>query len=136
MASASPATAHNLAYALPPGRSNSTVLLVSGILIGTLVFGGLLAFHVAMTIAPPASPYQTLDPPTVAYRSTVRSLSLIFGILMDLAVAGSIVVSWYVATSPSDRPESVRRGLLIFSAAFLIAWLFLSMTFFLSLRYF
>src|SRR5439155_11807596 len=73
----------------PRGVSMNTLVLLSGILLGALVFVGTLSFHAVFLIPAPGTPTPT-DPAVVAYRCTLRILGLTSAVAMDLALGFSL----------------------------------------------
>ena len=90
------------------------------VLIGTLIFVSMIAFHVAI-ILPGPSTQEEVEP----YRVTIRILTSLFAGAMDAAVALAVTSSWYWGLTRSDLTEAARRGLFLFGALFLAIWLLL-----------
>jgi len=115
--------------AAPPSTG---IVRLGGLLIGILIFGGLLTYHLALALPTPAPSY---TPYPDSYRNMVRALSLVSAGFIDAAVAVSVAFSWHVALARPDSAEGMRRGLLVFAAVFLTVWLVVSSFVFSTLRY-
>jgi len=115
--------------AAPPSTG---IVRLGGLLIGILIFGGLLTYHLALALPTPAPSY---TPYPDSYRNMVRALSLVSAGFIDAAVAVSVAFSWHVALARPDFAEGMRRGLLVFAAVFLTVWLVVSSFVFSTLRY-
>lgn len=114
---------------LPPraALSPSTVISLVGLLLGVLIFTGMLTFHAVFLLPLPSSPFQPpTNPDVIAYRDTVRTLGWISIIAMDLAVALSVMIAWLVGGLKADIPEASRRGIFVFATVFLVIWLVFS----------
>jgi hypothetical protein len=97
---------------------------VWAVLVGTLVFVGMIAFHVAIILPRPSFPSTPEE--QQAYVVTIRALSSVFAAAMDTAVALAVSCSWYWGLTRPDLTEAARRGLFLFGTVFLAIWLLLS----------
>ncbi len=125
---------------LPPKSfPMESLLLITGVLFGVLIFVGLFAYHaILLTPSPTAAPYYpppSTDPTVVAYRDLIRNLAWISTAAMDAAVAFSVTLAFVLGVTKSNVADTMRRGLFIFAAAFLIAWIFLSQILLSALSY-
>ena len=113
----------------PPRAALSANAFVSlvGLLLGVLIFTGMLTFHAVFLLPAPSSSFQTpSDPAVIAYRDTVRLLGWVSVITMDLAVALSVAVAWIVGSLKGEHSEATRRGIFVFASVFLAVWLVFS----------
>lgn len=128
-------------YPARPRRSGSEVLLTFvGVLIGVLVFGGLLAVHAIYLIPFPCTTVgcPTPTPDQVSYANIVGPLAWISIIALD-AAAGLSVALAFVLGGREEIPESTRRSVFLFSTVFAAAWIvgsFLLLTIIGSVRYY
>ncbi len=97
---------------------------VWAVLVGTLIFVGMIAFHTAI-ILPRPIPFQSTPEEQEAYAVTIRALTALFAGAMDAAVALAVTCSWYWGLTRPDLTEAARRGLFLFGAVFLGIWLLL-----------
>ena len=97
---------------------------VWAILIGILVFVGMIAFHVAVILPRPS--FQSTTEEQNAYILTIRALTSVFAGMMDAAVALGVTCSFYWGLTRPDLTEAARRGLFLFGTVFLGVWLLLS----------
>ena len=98
---------------------------VWAVLVGTLVFVGMIAFHVAIILPRPSS-FPPSPEEQQAYIVTIRALTSVFAAAMDTAVALAVTCSWYWGLTRPDLTEAARRGLFLFGTVFLAIWLLLS----------
>ncbi|TLZ73781.1 MAG: hypothetical protein E6K06_02100 [Methanobacteriota archaeon] len=111
---------------LPPRRvSMNTLVLLSGILLGALVFVGTLSFHAVFLIPFPGTPPPT-DPAVAAYRDTLRILGWTSAVAMDLALGFSLTIAWIAGVSKGEISDGTKRGMFIFATVFLAVWLVFS----------
>src|SRR5207253_253388 len=99
------------------GISGHTVMLLAGVVIGILVFVGLLSLHAAFLIPPPGA-----APPS-DYTNLIRTLGWTAVVSMDLAVSLTVMLAWVVGAARSDVPDASRRGIFIFATVFLAIWI-------------
>jgi len=99
------------------GIFEHTVMLLAGVVIGVLVFVGLLSLHAVFLIPPPGS-----APPS-DYTNLIRTLGWTAVVSMDLAVSLTVMLAWVVGASRSDVPDASRRGIFIFATVFLAIWI-------------
>ena len=102
---------------------------VWAVLVGTLVFVGMIAFHVAIILPRPSFPSTPEE--QQAYVVTIRALSSVFATasataVSIAAVALAVTCSWYWGLTRPDLTEAARRGLFLFGTVFLAIWLLLS----------
>jgi len=95
------------------------------ILVGVMIFVGMIAFHVAIILPRPGA-FQPTGPDEIAYIVTVRALNVIFAVAMDAAAALAVTCSWYWGLTRPDLTEGARRGLFIFGTVFLAIWIIFS----------
>jgi len=95
------------------------------ILVGVMIFVGMIAFHVAIILPRPGA-FQPTGPDEIAYIVTVRALNVIFAVAMDAAAALAVTCSWYWGLTRPDLTEGARRGLFIFGTVFLAIWIVFS----------
>lgn len=110
---------------MPPPRAGisiNAVISLVGLVLGVLIFTGLLTFHAVFLIPLPSFQSPT-DPDVIAYRDTIRALGWVSIIAMDLAVALTIMAAWLVGSLKSELPEATRRGIFTFATVFLVVWL-------------
>ncbi len=93
------------------------MILILGVLIGLLLFIGLLAVQAAYLIVPPGGPAPT------DYGNLLRALGWTSAIAMDLAVALTVMIAWGVGVTRVDVSDGARRGIFIFATVFLAVWL-------------
>ena len=113
----------------PPraGLSANAVVPLVGLILGVLIFTGLLTFHAVFLLPLPSPPYQApSDPAVITYRDTVRALGWISAVTMDLAVALSVVIAWVMGSLKGEHSEATRRGIFVFASVFLAVWLVFS----------
>ena len=103
----------------------NTLVLLSGILLGALVFVGTLSFHAVFLIPAPGTPTPT-DPAVVAYRDTLRILGWTSAVAMDLALGFSLTIAWIAGVSKGEISDGTKRGMFIFATVFLAVWLVFS----------
>lgn len=120
----------------PPPRSTKTLTAESltvfiGILIGALVTAGFISYHAALLIVPTCT--GTFCPTPTAAQTLARNLAWIFVITMDLAVGLSICIAFIAGGASSQLPEGTKRGVFVFAAVFLVAWLIFGSIFGVSL---
>jgi len=94
------------------------------IMIGTLIFVSMVAFHTAIILPRPSS-FQSTPEEVNAYIVTIRALTAVFAGAMDAAVGLALTASWYWGLTRPDLTEGARRGLFLFGAVFLAIWLLL-----------
>ncbi len=116
----------------PPPRSTKTLTAESltvfiGILIGALVTAGFISYHAAFLIVPTCT--GTFCPAPTAAQSLAYNLAWIFVITMDLALGLSICIAFVAGGASSQLPEGTKRGVFVFAAVFLVAWLILGIIF-------
>lgn len=99
------------------GMSGHTLFLLAGVLIGILLFVGLLSIHAAVLIPRPGST------PTSDYTNLIRTLGWTSLVAMDLAVSLTVTLAWVVGVTRREVPEASRRGIFIFATVFLVIWL-------------
>ena len=109
----------------PRAVSMNTLVLLSGILLGALVFVGTLSFHAVFLIPAPGTPTPT-DPAVVAYRDTLRILGWTSAVAMDLALGFSLTIAWIAGVSKGEISDGTKRGMFIFATVFLAVWLIFS----------
>ena len=109
----------------PRGVSMNTLVLLSGVLLGALVFVGTLSFHAVFLIPAPGTPTPT-DPAVVAYRDTLRILGWTSAVAMDLALGFSLTIAWIAGVSKGEISDGTKRGMFIFATVFLAVWLVFS----------
>ncbi len=126
----------------PQGRFRfETLMTFCGVLIGVLVFGGLLAVHAVYLVPVPCTAIYGCSPPNpdlAAYGATLRALAWIAVVALDLAAGMSVALA-FIFGARSDFPESVRRSLFVFATVFFAAWViggFLMMTILGIVRYY
>jgi hypothetical protein len=108
----------------PSGRAGWQVLMmVGGVVMGILVFGGLLAVHAVYMVPYPCTGCSTPTPDQVAAHDTIRGLAWIAIIALDLAAGFSVALA-FVIGSRNDVPEVTRRAVFLFSTIYVAAWLF------------
>jgi len=106
------------------GISTNTLVLLTGLFIGVLLFAGMLSFHAAILIPFPCSTCPApSDPAVIAYRDTIRILGWVSVVAMDLAVSFAVMMAWVVGALKGDIPDGTRRGIFIFATVFLAVWL-------------
>ncbi|HTD81540.1 MAG TPA: hypothetical protein VK723_05270 [Thermoplasmata archaeon] len=93
------------------------------IMIGTLIFVSMVAFHTAIILPRPS--FQPTPEEVNAYIVTIRALTALFAGAMDAAVGLAVTASWYWGLTRPDLTEGARRGLFLFGAVFLAIWLLL-----------
>ncbi len=103
----------------------NTLVLLSGVLLGVLVFVGTLSFHAVFLIPIPGAPTPT-DPAVVAYRDTIRILGWTSAVAMDLALGFSLTTAWIAGVSKGEISDGTKRGMFIFATVFLAVWLVFS----------
>lgn len=115
-------------------------MVFGGVLVGVLVFGGLLAVHAIFLIPAPCTsfycPVATTD--TTGYGTIVRGLAWIGIGALDAATGLSVALSFVIA-SRTEIPESTRRSIFVFTAVFVAAWILSSMlllSYIAALRYY
>lgn len=112
-----------------------------GILIGTMVFAGLLAVHAVYLVPVPCTSTFGCTPPNpdlAAYGATLRVLAWIAVVALDLAAGISVALAFLLGARP-EVPDSVRRSVFLFAAVFFAAWVvggFLMMTILSIVRYY
>src|SRR5437879_13924468 len=84
------------------GISGHTVMLLAGVVIGILVFVGLLSLHAAFLIPPPGA-----APPS-DYTNLIRTLGWTAVVSMELALSLTVPLPWVVAAARSDWPAGSR----------------------------
>ncbi len=116
----------------PPGpyrrvttHSRAEILVAFlGVVIGILVFGGLLAVHAVYLIPVPCTSTFGCTPPTpdvAAYANTIRTLAWISVGALDIAAGLSVALAFIVALRP-EIPESTRRSVFTFATVFTSVW--------------
>jgi hypothetical protein len=107
--------------------SANAIMGLLGLIIGVLLFTGLVTYHAVFliplpsTFSPPSS-----NPEVIEYRNTVRALGWISIVAMDLAVSLSVMIAWIVGGMKGEQPEAMRRGVFLFATVFLAVWLIFS----------
>jgi len=120
---------------LPMRRASmNTLVLLSGILLGALVFVGTLSFHAVFLIPSPGTPPPT-DPAVVAYRDTIRILGWTSAVAMDLALGFSLTIAWIAGVSKGEISDGTKRGMFIFATVFLAVWLVFSFSIYSIFRF-
>src|SRR3989442_15129156 len=99
------------------GISGHTLILLGGVMIGALLFGGLLSIHAVFLIPSPGA-----APPN-DYTNLIRTLGWTAVVSMDLAVSLTVMLAWVVGAARSDVPDASRRGIFIFATVFLAIWI-------------
>jgi len=97
--------------------SGHALVLLGGVLIGTLLFVGLLSIHAVFLIPPPGA-----APPN-DYTNLIRTLGWTAVVSMDLAVSLTVMLAWVVGAARWDVPDASRRGIFIFATVFLATWI-------------
>src|SRR3989441_11352328 len=97
--------------------SGPPVMLLAGVVIGILVFVGLLSLHASFLLPPPGA-----APPS-DYTTLIRPLGWTAVVSMDLAVSLIVMLAWVVGAARSDVPDAARRGIFIFATVFLAIWI-------------
>lgn len=110
----------------PPLPVNAVMSLL-GMVIGILLFVGLVTYHAIFLIPPPPSGFQPPSNPAItAYVNTVRTLGWVSVVAMDLAVAMSVMIAWFIGAIKGEVAESTRRGVFTFASIFLAIWIVFS----------
>ncbi len=103
---------------------SNTLTMFGGVLIGVLIFGGLLAVHAVYLIPVPCtSTYgcPTPTPDTTAYANTIRGLAWISVGALDFAAGFTVALAFVLATR-ADIPEGARRSVFLFASIFVPVW--------------
>jgi hypothetical protein len=119
-----PAPAMRIRQGLSPGA----VMTLLGLLIGGLLFTGLISYHAIFLIPPPGSssfPPST-TPEVISYVNTVRALGWISIVAMDLAVGLTVMIAFIVGGMKGEVSDSMRRGIFIFASVFPSIWVIFS----------
>ncbi len=106
---------------------SETLMVFGGVLIGVLVFGGLLALHAIYLIPVPCNtaygyycPQPTPD--TATYGSIVRGLAWIGVGAVDVAAGLSVALAFVIGSRP-EIAENTRRSVFTFTAVFVASWI-------------
>ncbi|MGI0149639.1 MAG: hypothetical protein ACREDF_08935, partial [Thermoplasmata archaeon] len=91
--------------------------LFVGLGIGILLLVGMLALHASLLVLPPVASTGT------QYENTIRALGWTLFVTMDLAVALTVMIAWFVSPTNANVSDQGRRGIFIFAAVFLAVWL-------------
>ena len=108
------------------GLSSNAVVSLVGLVLGILIFTGLVSLHAAFLLPPPSAFPPSTDPRVIAYLDTIRALGWVSIVAMDLAVSLSVMIAWVVGSLKGEQSEATRRGLFVFSSVFLSIWLVFS----------
>ena len=116
--------------------SPAGVTSLLGLIIGALIFTGLVSFHAVFLIPPPGS--GSIPPSTsrevIDYINTVRMLGWISIVAMDLAIGLTVMIAFIVGGMRGEMSDGMRRGVFIFATVFLALWLLLSSFLYSSFR--
>ncbi len=94
-----------------------------GVIIGLTVFVGFLAFQATFMIQPPCTTGScpVLTPDQAAYDTGVRILAWVGLAALDLSVALSVMVAFFL-NAGTGVPEATRRSSFYFAALFLASF--------------
>lgn len=123
---------------------SETLMVFGGVLIGVLVFGGLLAIHATYLIPVPCTVYYgpygcpSTTPDVATYGTILRGLAWIGVGALDFAAGFSVALA-FVIGSRTEIPESTRKSIFVFTSIFVVAWVvgsFLLLTVLNTIRYY
>ncbi len=97
-------------------------LRVFGVVVGLAIFVGFIAIQATFLVQPPCtSGCPTLTPDQAAYSATVHGLAWVGMAALDLSVALSVMVAFFL-NAGDEFPESARRSAFYFAALYLAAF--------------